>query len=222
MEWRDKEKAAAAHAPDARDDGSPDGARSKRRRKRRAPRKVTPDYLERAALYHLERYASSAENLKRVLMRKAWRSEKHHGTDTAEAEGWIDTLVQRFCDSGLLDDARYAEARAASLHRRGDSQRAIRQKLAAKGIAPDDIDQALGQIAEEALVDPELEAAVRYVRRRRLGAFRRPEDRDDRRERDLAALARVGFSFDLAKRVIDSDDPETMLYEEEQEARGFR
>jgi len=216
MDWQREEKPGPA---DAGHDEDGQQAGKKPRRRRRAPRKVTPDYLERAALYHLERYASSAENLRRVLMRKVWRSEKQHVTDTEEAAGWVDALVERFCRTGLLDDARYAEARAASLHRRGDSRRAIRQKLSAKGLGTDDIDQALEQVAAEALADPDLEAAVRYVRRRRLGAFRRPEERADRRERDLAALARAGFSYDLAKRVIDSDDPETMLYEAEQQAR---
>ena len=226
MEWPDKEKgmdAAGASSSVGDDDDGVPGSRPNRRQKRRAPRKVTPDYLERAALYHLERYASSAANLKRVLMRKAWRSEKYHGTDTAEAEAWIDALVARFCASGLLDDGRYAESRAMSLHRRGDSRRAIRQKLAAKGLSGDDIDKALDQIAEEAVADPELVAAVRYVTRRRLGAFRRPEDRKERRDRDLAALARVGFSYALAKRVIDSDDPDGLVREEEQEsATGHR
>ena len=177
MEWPDKEKGSDDAGDGSTGDSGGGGARRPNGpHKRRAPRKVTPDYLERAALYHLERYASSAANLKRVLMRKAWRSEKHHGTDTAEAEGWIDALVARFCASGLLDDGRYAEARAMSLHRRGDSGRAIRQKLAAKGLSGDDIDRALDQIAEEAIADPELVAAVRYVTRRRLGAFRRPEE----------------------------------------------
>lgn len=222
MEWPDKEKGsddAGDGTADSSDEAGGPSRRQQGRHKRRAPRKVTPDYLERAALYHLERYASSAANLKRVLMRKAWRSEKHHGTDTAEAEEWIDALVARFCTSGLLDDGRYAEARAMSLHRRGDSRRAIRQKLAAKGLSGDVIDKALDQVAEEAGADPELVAAVRYVTRRRLGAFRRPEEREGRRDRDLAALARVGFSYSLAKRVIDSDDPEGLVHAEEQEKR---
>lgn len=219
MEWPDKEKRLDA----AGGDGGGDADRQERRgrynsRKRKAPRKVTPDSLERAALYHLERYASSAENLKRVLMRKAWRSGKHHGTDTTQAEQWIDALVARFCETGLLDDARYAEARALSLHRHGASRRAIRQKLAAKGLSARDIAGALDHVAEEAVADPELVAAVRYVTRRRLGAFRRPEERAVRRDRDLAALARAGFGYDLARRVIDSDDPERLVYDAEQEA----
>ena len=40
------------------------------KRKKRNPRKVTPKNLDNAALYYLSRYATSAENLRRVMMRK--------------------------------------------------------------------------------------------------------------------------------------------------------
>ena len=67
--------------------------------------------------------------------------------------------------------------------------------------------------AEEAEgVDPELERAVAYVRRRRLGPMRHdPEQRRARRERDLAAVARAGFPFGVALRVIDAEDLDGVL-----------
>ena len=54
------------------------------KRKKRNPRKVTPKYLDNAALYYLSRYATSAENLRRVMMRKIHRSANHHGTDVED------------------------------------------------------------------------------------------------------------------------------------------
>jgi regulatory protein len=52
-----------------------------------------------------------------------------------------------------------------------------------------------------------LAAAAAYARRRRLGPFRRvPEERAERRQKDLAALARRGFGYGVAKQVIDADD----------------
>jgi len=206
-------------APDAGYHDDAQQSRKKPRRRQQSPRKVTPDYLERAALYHLERYASSTENLRRILMRKAWRSEKHHGTDNDEVTGWVEAIVTQFLETGLLDDVRYAEGRAASLQRRGDSQRSIRHKLLAKGLTSDVVDQALARVSAKELVDPDLVAAVRYVQRRRLGAFRGPDERADNRSRDIAAMARAGFSYDLAKCVIDSEDPENILCEAEEKAR---
>ena len=67
------------------------------------------------------------------------------------------------------------------------------------------IDRALAGLAEEA-AEPELAAALAYARRRRLGPYRGPDTRMDRREKDLAALGRKGFGYDLARRVIETDD----------------
>ena len=52
----------------------------------------------------------------------------------------------------------------------------------------------------------EREAAWALARRRRLGPFR-PAERASSRQRDLAAMARAGFGFGLARSVIDGDPP---------------
>ena len=53
-------------------------------------------------------------------------------------------------------------------------------------------------------------AAAALARRRRLGPFRRPGEREERRDKDLAALARVGFSYAVARRVIEAPSPEDL------------
>ena len=50
--------------------------------------------------------------------------------------------------------------------------------------------------------EAELEAARAYVRIRRLGPYRSADARDEYRQKDLAALARQGFSFDTAKQAL--------------------
>ena len=52
---------------------------------------------------------------------------------------------------------------------------------------------------------PALAAARRTARRRRLGPWRGEDQRAARREKDLAALARAGFSYSVAKTVIDGE-----------------
>jgi regulatory protein len=169
---------------------------------RRPPRPVTPAYLERAAMAYLERYASSSENLRRVLRRKVHRRCRERGEDPAAFEAAIDEVVAKTQRAGLIDDARYAEARIASLRRRGGSTRAIRAKLAAKGVGADTLAAALQP--EEG----DEEAAARALaRRRRLGPYR-GRDRAAFRDKDLAALARAGFGFEIARRTIDGDRPE--------------
>jgi len=179
-------------------------------RERPPPKRVTPQYLENAALHYLERFASSAANLRRVLMRKVDRSAQAHGTDREEGARWVDALIERYRGSGLLDDAGYARMKAESLHRRGASSRAIREKLAAKGVARDHVDQALDRVEEDVEGDVDLAAALALARRRRLGPYRPPEARAAHREKDLAALGRAGFAYDIARRVVDAEDPDSV------------
>jgi regulatory protein len=94
---------------------------------RKPPKRVTPQYLENAALHYLERFASSTTNLRRVLMRKVDLSAKAHGTDREEGARWIDELLARYVRSGLLNEETYARMRTESLLRRGASSRMIAQ-----------------------------------------------------------------------------------------------
>jgi len=169
----------------------------------RRPRKITSDYLDKAALHYLERYSSSSENLKAVLRRKVWRAARETEVDQDEAEAWIEKTVSRLQNAGLLDDRAYAEMRVLSLRRSGESERSIRMKLAAKGVDADTITGALDQDEPE---NDDLAAAIAYARRRRLGPYRRGDDREDRRDRDMAALARKGFGLDICRQVIDAQD----------------
>lgn len=162
---------------------------------RRAPPKLSPSYLENAALHYLERFASSKAKLKRVLSRKAARSLAHWGGEAIEAEAMIAAVIERLAGLGYLDDQAYARQKAESLQRRGGSRRIIRQSLAAKGVDADMAAEAM------AALEPELDAARALARRRRLGPFR-AEASEDSRRRDLAALARAGFAYDIARRVI--------------------
>ena len=62
--------------------------------------------------------------------------------------------------------------------------------------------EAMPDGAAEAIED---QAARAYAKRRRLGPYRRPDLRAAHRDRDLAALARAGFAYGLARRVIDME-----------------
>lgn len=177
------------------------------RRRKRGPKKATPERLEKSALFYLERYASSSENLRRVLLRRVEASAKVHGTDREEGARFIDTLIERYQRAGLLNDAAYAEGRVASLHRRGLSDRAIAMKLRQKGVPGDLIDQSLENLREELEADgadPNWEAALNYARRRRIGPYRKAA-RAENRERDMAALARQGFDYETARGVVDAE-----------------
>ncbi|MCO4769596.1 MAG: RecX family transcriptional regulator [Deltaproteobacteria bacterium] len=189
-------------------------------RERRTPRapRVTTAALERAAVHHLQRYPSSRQQLRRVLMRRLQRAERRsepgEGPDRDQVVADIDELVEQLSARGHLDDGRLADALAADWLRRGVSPPMIRARLRSKGISGEIATEAITaakEAAREQGVDPEVASAAAYARRRRLGPFRRnPDERQERRQKDLAALGRRGFRFDVARTVIDADSPDEL------------
>jgi len=145
---------------------------------------VTAQHLERSALWHLERRALTTAQLRRILERKVRQ-------DADAQQAWVDELLARFTRAGLLDDKRVADGRVAALHDRGTSARAIAMKLRQKGVDRATIDEAVAVVKDS---DAELEAALAYVRRRRL--------RDKDPQKALQALARQGFTFAIAKQAL--------------------
>ncbi len=179
---------------------------------RKPPKKISNKYLENAALYYLQRYATSSANLKRVLMRKVKRSCTFHQVPVEDFEPMVDQLVQRYMGVGLIDDTVFATARVASLRRQGQSSRAITARLQAKGLTKIQIDAALQKIEAERndrdeTEDAELAAALTFIKRKKLGRYRKKPLRDPKDlQKEMAAMGRAGFSFDTAKRALAHSD----------------
>ena len=108
-----------------------------------------------------------------------------------------ETVLDRFTDVGLIDDAAYARAWVTSRQAgRGLARRALKAELRAKGVD--------GEVAEEAvgLVDDqdEWDAARRLVQRRLAGLRR--VDRVTAERRLVGMLARKGYGSGLAGWVV--------------------
>ncbi len=163
---------------------------------------LSAELIDGWALSYLARYASSAENLRRVLLRRV-RRRCHAEPDTVRAASpIIDDVVVRHCRSGLIDDADYAAQRAASLLRHGDPPARIRARLIAKGVAGALASEAVTALAAQA-GDADLAAACAFARRRRLGPYR---TRSADQARELAAFARAGFGRRVAEAVLTCED----------------
>jgi regulatory protein len=188
-------------------------AEARKSKGRRAKRALTATALENSALHYLGRFATSSGNLRRVLLRKVARSATEEGDRSAGAR-LVEELIARYLRSGLLDDRAYAAQAASSLARRGASRHAIGGKLAQKGVAAGLVKEALRGLDEGG--STEIAAACALVRRRRLGPYRAPAARAASWNKDLAALARAGFSLDIAQRVLAARDIDAL----EELARG--
>jgi regulatory protein len=159
------------------------------------------DSIRRAAFHYLERYASSEQNLARVLRRKLKRreiSEPDRWTldPTVSARLIIETV--EYCRAlGLVNDTVFADARVRSGRRRGLSGARIVAAMTAKGVP-----RALAEQAVNAGTADDSHAALVFARRRRIGPFAKDDQTPDRLRRDIAAMCRQGFPYALARSVL--------------------
>ncbi len=163
------------------------------------PPNVTRVGLEGAALRYLERFDCSVARLKKVLTERVVKAARAGVEGAAEAPAIVAQILARYQESGLLNDERFAKNFAERQRDRGGSRRVIEQKLRARGIQSATVEQLLPRHESAA---SEFEAAQAFARRRRLGPHRKPETRDEFRRKDLMAMARAGFDYDTASRVI--------------------
>ena len=180
---------------------------------KRTARPITAKYLQNAATFYLERYPSTAEGLRRVLKRRVKKAEMLDAPVMENVGRAIEEIVARFVDAGVIDDKAFAQTKARALHRRGTSSKLTKQKLKMAGVDGDTLDRAMQALDQELDTDPakrEWTAAVALARRRRLGPFRPEAERKEKRQRDLAAMARAGFDYQLARKVIDASDRDSI------------
>jgi len=186
---------------------------------KRVFRPPTPEHLAKAALHYLSRYAASEAALRRVLenrIRRAAMRSREFADNKAGQENLhhsIEGIIERHRKSGALNDKIYAETKINSLRRAGRSANAIRQKLGHAGVDKGVIDA----VFEEGEDDAEIKAALSLARRKKLGPFRKTPKEPALYRKDLAALARAGFSLAIAKEVLGNQG----LLDEDVDAEEF-
>lgn len=186
-----------------------------RRREKKPPKKITEKYLYNAGLAYLQRFPAGTPHFRRVMGRRIERSCNYHKDQSRETcQTLLDATIATFLRQGLLNDDAYLQGMVTSLRRRGLSTQAILSKLAQKGMAQEAVAAALRAYDEDrGAANPDLAAAVLMMRRKRIGAFRKSDDADKTKE--LAALARGGFGFDIAQKALslELDEAERILSE---------
>ena len=126
---------------------------------------------------------------------------RRHGTPAEAAE----TVLARFTDVGLIDDAAFARAWVESRHySRGLSRRSLSAELRRQGIETEEIREAVDTL------DPEQEVATarRLVEQKMAGT--RGQPLEVRVRRAAGTLARKGYPpgliFRLIKEVLEQED----------------
>ncbi len=182
---------------------------------RRPPRPagLPPDAakLREVAIAHLARFAATEAGLRRVLARRVdrWAREadaqgqEDVAARAASARAAAAEVAKRLVAEGAVDDKGFAESRARRLLRGGRSRRAALAHLREKGVDAETAAAALpeGEAAE-------LDAALAFCRRRRIGPFAAVAETPEMRRKALGALARAGFGGPVAGRALRMDPAE--------------
>jgi len=113
---------------------------------------VEPEAPRTEALAVATRALARREHSQRSLRDRLLRA----GVSVGDAEA----VVAELQETGLVDDARFAEERARVLAGKGKGDAAIRFDLERAGVGPDELEAALGTL------DPERERAAALVARR--------------------------------------------------------
>ena len=171
--------------------------------KKSAPKLPTKARLRNVALYYLDRFESSEENLRSVLKR---RIDKYAFFDKAYnptlAYQWAEEVIAECLKQNFVNDTRYVEFKVNSYLNAGKSRRYIEQKLKQKGID----ENVVAQFFDDDNYS-ELETALNFARKKKIGRFRIDESaRLENRQKDLAALVRAGFDYDVAKTVLEDEN----------------
>jgi len=108
-----------------------------------------------------------------------------------------ETVLDRFVEVGLIDDAAFARAWVSSRQAgRGLARRALSAELRAKGVEPEVAAEAVSEVDDE-----DERAAARRLVERRMRAMHRL-DRVTATRRLMGMLARKGYNGGLAAAVI--------------------
>lgn len=102
-----------------------------------------------------------------------------------DAYQWIDEIVRDMQRLGYVNDLRFCENKVRQYLNAGKSNRYIIGKLCEAGIDSD--------VIQSFLPEDELEQAQIFVRKKKLGTDY---------QKDLAKLARAGFSYEVAQKVL--------------------
>lgn len=154
-------------------------------------KKITPERLKNIALFYLERYDASSEKLRLVLRRRIKKAAMEQPIPP-QAFSWVEQTVSEMERLGYVNDKRFAENLVRRYSEMGKSPSFIRSKLKLAGI--DEV-----TVSDMLEGTDELTLARLMVQKKRLGHDF---------QRDLARLARAGFSYEIARTALEEVEKE--------------
>ena len=159
------------------------------------------DEIRKFAYDYLEKYSPSKQQLKTYLFKK-YVQKKEQKFNKKELFNLIDTVTSSLENQRLINDKYYSDAKSKNFLRRGYSLNKIRYSLIKKGIDEKYIKSSISKIKENES-DPDFFSAIKVCKKRRVGPCREEGNRSLYYKKDISILARLGFSYETSKKVLE-------------------
>ena len=159
------------------------------------------DEIRKFAYDYLEKYSPSKQQLKTYLFKK-YVQKKEQKFNKKELFNLIDTVTSSLENQRLINDKYYSDAKSKNFLRRGYSLNKIRYSLIKKGIDEKYIKSSISKIKENE-ADPDFFSAIKVCKKRRVGPCREEGNRSLYYKKDISILARLGFSYETSKKVLE-------------------
>ena len=162
---------------------------------------ATINDIRNLAYLYLEKYNPSKQQLRTYLFKKLI-NKRQKIASKKEIFNLIDSVISSLVDQKLLSDEYYSDAKSKALLRRGYSLNKIRYNLIKKGIDQKYIKDSISKIKENES-NPDFFSAIKMCKRRRIGPSREESNRSIFYKKDISILARLGFSYEVSKKILD-------------------
>ncbi len=150
--------------------------------------------LLKYAIDYLSKYDSSKVNLVNVLKRKILRL-KITNYEKGKLINIIESIIIKLEKNKFIDDNRYSSTKILSLSNSGKSKNFIFNYLIKKGVNKTQIQNNLNLIQQDN-DNWELNSAKIFAKKKKL------LEKDQSYEKNLAKMARAGFSYDICKKIL--------------------
>ena len=162
---------------------------------------TTIDEIRNFAYSYLEKYSPSKQQLRIYLFKKLIKT-KQNISSKKEIFNLIDSIITTLVDNKFISDKHYSDIKSKTFLKRGYSLNKIRYSLIKKGIDEKYIKASISKIKEKES-DPDFFSAIKLCKKRRIGPIREENNRSLFYKKDIAILARSGFSYELSKKILD-------------------
>ena len=173
--------------------------------KKKIPKEITLDNLEKTAIKYLEKYTASEKQLKDLLKRKIIKTSFFFKKKPEKDFNYINLIIDKFKKIGLIDDKKFAIFKASSYLEKGFSKRKIVFYLKNKGLSDENIKFGISNL-EKSFFNYELVSALIFSRKKKIINFKKKKN--DEIKKDLMRIAQAGFSYEVAKKIVDIKNEE--------------